>query len=371
MVNGSATREYSLSAGTQATIAGAPTGIDVAVIGGTNGGHVFIAQPNGSILDVAWSALNDRTGWTVGVDQAGQETMIAGGEVMGLASGEYGVILQRDRLVRVDSTGDASAPFAFNEVTNNYGCASTASIVQAGRSVFFLSDRGFMVLEDGQALRPIGNEKFDRHFRDYVPREDWETLYAAVDPKRTLVMWGYPGAPGRIWVYNWVLDRASMISVEFEGLFSGFDTSVSIDDLDAIYTGGIDTIPYSLDDPRFAGGAPSLYVVQGGQLGVLSGSPLRAFVKQGNASTGDRRLMIKAVWPEIDATSGVRVLLEAKQRMGDVVTQKTSGEMQQSGRIPIRASGKYFVPGFEIDAGTDWSTFTGYRLEKSATGRRV
>lgn len=86
-VNGAATRQIDLATATQSTIAGAPTGLDVSVIGGTNGGHVFIARPNGAKLDVAWSALNDRTGWTPGVNQSGQETMITGGEVMGLAGG--------------------------------------------------------------------------------------------------------------------------------------------------------------------------------------------------------------------------------------------------------------------------------------------
>lgn len=372
-VNGTTdTRQIDLATATQSIIAAAPGGIDIAVIGGTNGGHVFIAQPDGAKLDVAWSSLNDRTGWTPGTNQAGQETMITGGEVMGLAGGEYGVILQRGRLVRVDATGDSSAPFRFSEITDNYGCASTASIVQAGRSVFFLSDRGFMALEDGQALKPIGNEKFDRHFRDTVPRADWEKLYAAVDPRRTLAMWGMPGAPGRIWVYNWALDRATSIVTAFDGLFSGYEAGVTLEALDAAYPGGLESVPYSLDDPRFEGGSPSLYVVQGQALGLFAGSPLQAKLKQGYVAPGrGKRFRCRAVWPEIDATSGVTVGIEGRQRMGDLPDAVSGGVMQTSGRVPMRVAGKYLVPEFTVAAGTDWGLFTGYSLEGQVTGVRT
>lgn len=366
-VNGSAdTREVDLSAGTQSVIAAAPGGLTVDVVGG----HVVIAQPDGAMLDVAWSALNDRTGWTPGTDLAGQETMTTGGEVMGVVGGEYGVVLQRERIVRMESTGEVDAPFAFNEITNNYGCASTASICRAGRSIFCLSDRGFIAIEDGQEIRPIGNEKFDRHFRNIVPRSDWEKLYAAVDPRRTIVMWAMPGTPGVIWVYNWALDRATTIYTSFDAIFSGYEAGVSLEELDALYPTGLDAMPYSLDDPRFEGGSPALYVVQSKKVGLFSGTPLEAFLKQGQAGGGNR-IRLRAVWPEIDATSGVTVKVQARQRMGDPTESITSGEMQSSGRVPLRASGKYFTPSFTVAAGTSWGIFTGYRLEATEAGVRT
>jgi hypothetical protein len=66
----------------------------------------------------------------------------------------------------MERTGDATAPFQFPEITPNFGCASSGSIAQAGRTIFFFSDRGFVALDDGTALRPIGNEKFDQSFRE-------------------------------------------------------------------------------------------------------------------------------------------------------------------------------------------------------------
>ena len=42
--------------------------------------------------------------------------MLEGGEVMGLAGSEYGVILQRRRLVRMNVTGDVAAPFSYDPI---------------------------------------------------------------------------------------------------------------------------------------------------------------------------------------------------------------------------------------------------------------
>lgn len=63
--------------------------------------------------------------------------------------------------------------------------------------------------------------------------------------------------------------------------------------------------------------------------------------------------------------------IEGRQRMGDLPAAATSGAMQASGRIPMRVSGKYFVPEFTVAAGTDWGLFTGYSLEGEAAGVRT
>ena len=74
-------------------------------------------------------------------------------------------------------TGDATAPFTYDPITDNVGCASKGSVCQAGRTVYFLSDRGFMALDDGQALRPIGSERVDRTFQSRIPATDYERIF--------------------------------------------------------------------------------------------------------------------------------------------------------------------------------------------------
>lgn len=366
-VNSIATQQVDLTAGSASAIADAPSGNGVAIVGD----YVVITQADGNRLMVQWSGFNDHTKWTPGVDQSGFQPMLTGGEVKGIAGGEYGVILQRFRLVRMERTGDAKAPFAFSEITNNVGCASAGSIAQSGRTVFFLSDRGFMALEDGQQLRPIGNEKFDQSFRESVASEDYEKLYAAVDPKRSLVMWGVPGVPGRIWIYNWVLDRASTIEVPFSGIFAGYESSLTLEEVGDIYP-DIDTMPYSLDDPRFSGGDPRLYVVTpNNEVGAFAGPSLEATLTYGWMALADPNVArVRAVWPQGDAVEGVTVTIDARQQIGGPQELRAEGDMQRSGRVPFRMRGKYMQITVTHEAGTRWNYSEGVDVEFEQGGLR-
>lgn len=366
-VNGVDTKQVDLLTGTASDLADCPAANGVAVIGD----YVVITQAGGDRLLVKWSGFNDHTKWTPGVDQSGFQPMLTGGEVKGIVGGEYGVILQRFRLVRMERTGDDSAPFAFPEITTNVGCASSGSIAQAGRTVFFLSDRGFMALEDGQALRPIGNEKFDQSFRDTVGQDDYEKMYAAVDPKRSLVLWGIPGTPGRIWVYNWVLDRASTIEMPFLGFFAGYESSLSLEDVAALYP-NLDTMPFSLDDPRFQGGDPRLYVAtRASEIGALAGPAMQATLTYGWQAPADPNVArVQAVWPISDATSGVMITIDARQQMGGGQALRSVANMQPSGRVPIRSRGRYLSITVQHAAGSRWSYSQGVDLEYANGGAR-
>lgn len=366
-VNGVDTKQVDLLAGTASDLTDAPTGNGVAVVGD----FVVISQADGDQLLVQWSAFNDHTAWTPAVDQSGFQPMLTGGEIKGIAGGEYGIILQRFRLVRMERTGDATAPFNFAEITPNFGCASSGSIAQAGRTVFFLSDRGFMALEDGQSLKPIGNEKFDRTFRESVSADDYEKMWSAVDPKQSLVFWGMPGVPGTIWVYNWVLDRATTIEIPFAGLFAGYESSMTLDEVAALYP-DLDTMPYSLDDPRFQGGDPRLYVVTGdNEVGALSGPALEAVLTHGWIAPADPSLArVRAVHPITDATAGVTVTIDARQQMGSAELKTVSGAMQASGRAALRCRGKYLSTTVKHAAGSVWTYSQGYDLEFDVGGAR-
>ena len=367
-VNGAATREIDLALGTAAAISGAPIGTSVAVVGD----HVVIGEAGGNISKVQWSAFRDHTGWTDGTNQAGSLPMQTGGRVMAVMGGEYGIILQRDRIARMTRTGESSAPFTFEEVSSNFGCASGATVAQAGRSIFFRSDRGFMALEDGQALRPIGSEKVDRTFESLVSRNDLDNIYTAVDPQNKLVMWGVPGTPGTLWVYNFELDRWAVIKVRFKGLFPGFTTGLGIDEIAALYPGGIDTIGLTIDDPRWDGGNPRLYLLTAeNKIGSLSGDTLEARIDTGFMQlTQGRRARLKAVRPIWDGTGGMTLNLNAKARIGDAGTMATANTLRASGTIPIRAAGRFISTSLTIAAGTDWDYIQGLEYDVERGGER-
>jgi hypothetical protein len=368
-VNGAVTYKTTISGSVATTaISGAPAGVCVAVVGD----YVVIGQAASDLLGIYTSDFNSDTGWNpAGAGATATiQPMLTGGEVMGLAGGEYGVILQRQRLVRMDRTGDATAPFAYNEISPNFGCACKASIAAVGHDVFFLSDRGFMALANGQQLRPIGSEKVDRTFRALVPRDDYERMFSAVDPENKLVMWCIPGSPGSLWIYNFELDKWTTGSLSIEGLFAAFTSSLTLEQVSAVY-GNIDTMPYSMDDPRFNGGAPRLYAVQDGQIGTFTGPTLKTvFEDSFDQLTGPQRTRFLGMRPITDAVSGMTLELDCRERLGDAPNVKTVTELRASGVMPIRHAGRYSKPRLTFAAGTNWTIIEAMEAEFEAGGVR-
>ena len=365
-VSGGTTRQTQLSSGTTTAITGAPGGVCIAIVGD----YVVIGQAVGDLLGIYTSATNDHTDWdyTNPLSTATYQPMLDGGEVMGLAGGEYGVILQRQRLVRMNRTGDATAPFSYDVISPNVGCASKGSVAQAGREVFFLSDRGFMRLTDGQQLTPIGGEKVDRYFQGRVAREDYDKVFSAVDPQKKLVFWCVPS--GFILVYHFELDRWALIDVALDGVFAGFTSSLTLEAVSALYP-NLDTMPYSLDDSRFAGGAPRFYVVQSSQVGTLTGANLAAaFEYSFNQFTPGYVTRFRAVRPIGDCVTGNTVTLDCRARMGDAAAVVTAGDIRTSGIMPVRASGRYTKAAWDIAAGSEWTFAQGLEFEFDQGGAR-
>jgi hypothetical protein len=363
-VNGSATYEVDLAAGTAALLTGAPAGNSVTVVGD----YVVIGQGADDLLSVFTSDINDHTRW-VPDEGATQQPQLTGGEVMGLAGGEYGVILQRRRLVRMNRTGDVAAPFEYDAITENVGCASKGSVAQWGRSVFFLSDQGFMALEDGQALVPIGTEKIDRTFQALIAPDDYGRLFSAVDPVRKLVIWAVPGNPGFLFAYNFELQKWGFARLPTDGVFAAFTSSQTLEEVSADNP-DLDAMTVSLDDPMFSGGNPQLYAVQNGEIGTLSGDTLEAVFELGFMELAPgRRARLQGVRPVTDATD-LSMTVRMSERQGDAGTVKTGGDYRASGKVPFRASGRYHRLTWTIPAGTEWSYAHAFEAEYDVGGMR-
>lgn len=367
-VNGATTYEVDLDGASASALSGAPSGTSVAVVGD----HVVIGQAGANILNVQWSAFRDHTGWTDGTDQAGSLVMQTGGQVQAIAGGEYGIILQRERIVRMTRTGDSSAPFQFDEISSNFGCAAGNTVAQAGRTIFFRSDRGFMAIEDGAELRPIGSEKVDRTFESLVARDNLENIYTAVDPQNKLVMWLVPGSPGTLWVYNFELDRWTTLEFKAKGLFPGFTTSISLDDFSTIGITNLDTATISLDDPRYSGGNPRLYVVSiGDKVGTLTGDKLPAEIELGNNELiPGLQARLRGIRPIWAGSGGITLSVTGRARLGDVGTTKTTSNYRNTGMMPVRVKGRRHSVTINVAAGTDWDYIQGLEMEFEQSGRR-
>lgn len=366
-VNGSTTREVNLVSGAISNVPDAPTARSVATVRD----FVVYGQAGGNAAMVQWSAFGNQDGNTPDVDQAGFQPMLTGGSVQGIAGGEYGVIIQRSRVVRMTYTGDADDPWQFDEISANIGAITGSSIVQAGRTIFFLSDRGFMMC-DGNTVTPIGNERVDRTFFAAYQRASLDLMSAAIDPRRNVVAWAMPGTPGMMLLYDWALDRWAKIRFGLAAVFSGFSANVTLEALDALYPGGIDTIPYSLDDGRFAGGDPLFLVVdRTNAIGTLSGDNMPAYFTcpfQEYVQGGVARL--RTVRPLSDVLDGITVTLDSRARLGDPAYTSTASTLTGTGLMPVRSSGRYIAPRIDLADSATWTYLQGIELDVSSGGAR-
>jgi hypothetical protein len=356
--------KINLETGVTAVLGGAPPKAKIlAVVKDSLVGGVI----DGEVNTLQWSGINNAEFWTIGENQSDYQVMPVGGEITGLFGGEVGIILQRGRVARMTYVGD-NFVFQFDEISYNIGCVSPHSTAQSGNLGFFLSDNGF-IMWDGAQLRPIGYERVDRTFAALYSRPDWERMSTAVDAKNNLVAWSMGD---RMFVYNWVLDRWSIIEQAAEIIFSGYTRAISIDELDAIY-GHLDsaTLP-SLDSDQFKGGDPQFYVINTAhEMGSFGAGNMLATMGMGDIELArGRETRVRSVRPLTDAIGGLTVTMGSRARLGDTLPAVDYTHLTASGDMPVRESGRYIRPTVKIAEDTTWTYCQGIEIEAMRGGRR-
>jgi hypothetical protein len=363
-VDGTDPVKYDIIAGSGGDLGGTPPAASLVA---TVRDFVWLAGDPAAIQTLSISGFNDAEGWTFGTNQATQQPFPDGGAITGLVGGEYGIVFQRGAVKRGTYVG-GEVIWQFDEISSNIGCIAPGSIAQAGRLVFFLSERGFMIC-DGTDVKPIGNERVDRTFFAAFPRADLDRMYAAVDPRNSLVFWAMPGSPGALYIYNWTLDRWAYGSFDIQGVFAGFSANVSLEGLDILYPGGLETMP-SLDDPAFAGGDPLLLVVTSdGTVNVLLGDNLPATFETAQIEPmGSDYAKITNTRPMTDADEMTISLASRAKQSGEAVVVSTT-DVRGIGNMPLRANGRTHQVTLAIDD-AEWSYVQGIELEYGPGGSR-
>jgi hypothetical protein len=311
---------------------------------------------NGKVTHLGWSGINDAEWWTSGQRQSDRQILPDGGRINGILSGEYGVILQRNCIRRMDYVG-GNIIFEFNVVSNNVGCVTTHSVAQWGRLAFFLSDNGWMMW-DGQQPIPIGEEKIDRTFSDLYGQDDWTRMSTAIDPVNRIFI---VSMDDKVWMYHWGFQRWATIPLASSVVFSGVTKAISVDeDYPPDMTDDTDIdgagLP-SFDDPVFKGGAPLLYVFNSSdELGEFSGTPMAAkFTGTDLELFRGQRACLRMARPDTDAAAGLTLTLLGKQRLGDAGSSTAFNSLTTSGDMPLRFSARFVRPTFQIAAATTWT----------------
>lgn len=312
---------------------------------------------DGNVTYMGWSSINDAERWDFGQRQSDFNILATGGRINGILSGEYGIILQRDRICRMDYVG-GNFIFEINEVSSNIGCVTVHSVAQWGVLGFFLSDEGWMMW-DGQQPVPIGREWIDREFAELYDVSDWASMSTAIDPIEGVLI---VAMPDKMWGYSWIFKKWFNIPVVSPIVFSGVTKSISIDEdyapdmpEDADIDGaGLPT----LDDPIFRGGDPRLYVFSStNTLGAFTGTPMAAtFTGNDLELFQGRRTRLRYSRPETDAIGGITLGFLERNRLGDSGASSSFTSLQESGEIPTRAHARYLRPTLTLSSGWDYAT---------------
>ena len=365
-VQGGAPLKYTISSATGATLGGSPPNATLVTAAGD---FVVMSGVDSANSTVYWSGINNAESWTPGTGQSDTQVLPDGGEVTGLAGGEYMLVFQREQVWRGQYSGPPTI-FQFDKVLRGVGCIAPGSIAQAGRTVYFISQRGFCSFTDG-ALATIGASRVDKTFFGlYSVAEVRANVSCTVDPYRKIVVWAMPD---RLWIYNWELDRWSDVATTVFAVASGMTRSYTFDDIATLYPSGMETVPGSFDDPKWAGGEPFLLLAANdgtlgsfGSMSSLAGELKTAFFEPARG----RDIRIRAARIDTDATTGVTLSLDSKKLLGGSLTASNSNTIRGNGDTPIRASGRYIQAGIAFDAGANWNYAQGIDLVGASAGGR-
>lgn len=332
---------------------------------------VVLGRADGDAYKLQWSGINNAEQWTVGSNQSDFQIMPTGGEITGITGGEYGLVLQENRISRMTYVGGALV-FQFDEISAAIGCIDPWSVVQVGRLTFFMSAQGFAVC-DGNTVTLIGDEKVNKTSLVDIDRSVTGGMSATVDPRYSLVIWAMPNtAPSsKMYIFNYAQGKWSTATQDTQKLFqNGLTTSVTLEELDTLYT-SIDAMTASLDDQQWRGGYPMVYLVNGSrQLGTLGTVPKAATFTTGYiALAGEQRARLQEVQPVVDTVQGLSLSVNGKERLGDLPQTGSYSALNRRGAFKTREAWRYMSLTLSIAAGTEWTEAQGLEAELVGGGK--
>jgi len=333
-------------------------------------GFLVAGYAGGSGLRIAWSDNGNPASWTAGgASEAGQYDMPGGGDITGVVGGEYGLVFQEDRILRMTYSAD-DVIWQFDEIVTQAGCAAPKSLASWGKTSFFWSNRGFMAC-DGTNVQAIGDEKVDRTFRSLIDRGYYGAMSAVVDPLRALYIVAVPSADPatQLFLYNYALGRWTTATLTSECLFPALTLATSLEDLDALY-GSIDAVSVAPDGAALRGGVPSAMLFDGThRLGTLSGPALAATIADAARELAPgARARIRSIRPLTDAASA-GVTVAGADSLDAAPVETIYSARRPNGTYRSRENWAVTRITLSIPAGTIWSHAQGYDVDAVAGGR--
>ena len=375
---------------------------------------------------VQWSGINDATVWTAtATSQSDYQILPDGGDITGLTGGEFGIVFLEKAIVRMSYIGTPLI-FQFDTISRNVGCIEGNSIAQYSGTSYFLSDDGFYAT-NGQTLTGIGSEKIDRYFFNNANIGDIETISAAVDPERNLVIWNYANVSGgrSLLIYNFETQKWSEADTDVNYLSTLATSGATLDGLDSAYnvTAGsfvvgqqytirtlgttdftligavantvgvlftatgvgsgtgvaidmaasaaasktLDTLVTTLDDRLYKGGKFLFGGVRGTRIITFTGTYATGSIITNDLEYGYNSV-ITLVRPSVDNGSA-NIQVASRKMLDDTITYGSSVSASQEDRCSVRSSGRYHRVSL-TPTGANWSSAIGIDVDYSEQGTR-
>jgi hypothetical protein len=375
---------------------------------------------------VQWSDINDPSDWTPGAtSQSDYQELPDGGDITGITGGESGIVFLEKAIVRMSYIGSPLF-FQFDTISRNVGCIEGGSIAQYGGITYFLSDDGFYSC-NGQQITGIGAEKVDRYFFNNANIGNIDSISAAVDPERNLVIWNYITVSGNraLLIYNFETQKWCEADTDVNYLSTLATTGTTLDGIDSAYninagsfvvgksytirtvgttsftgigavantvgvlftatgigsgTGvaidmaasatalkTVDTLTTTLDDRLYAGGKFLFGGVRSTKIITFTGTNAIA-----NITTNDLEYsynsVVTLIRPSVDNGSA-DVSVASRRMLDDTITYSTPVSASQEDRCAVRSSGRYHRVNL-IPTGANWHSAIGLDLDYSEQGTR-
>lgn len=328
---------------------------------------VVAANVGGEESRVYWSDINDETDWTPSAaSQSDSQLIPDGGDVTGIAGGEYGLIFLERAVYRMSYSGSPYF-FQFDAISRTLGCISNGSIAQFGGLTYFLSDDGFYVC-DGQTVKNIGLEKVNRwFFENAIPDQLINAVSSTVDPVRKLVIWNFKNTFGGryLLIYSIDLGKWSYGTTDIYNLSYGYTPSATLEQVDN-YNTSIDALDIPLDSRLWAGGQLLAMGVREQKIVVISGAIKSAYVVSGDIDIG--RSVVTLAKPIVDNGSAT-VAVASRDLLNETIEFGTAVSADAENRCSLRSNGDYHRIKV-TPTGSNWKTLVGVDVEIVKQGNR-
>jgi hypothetical protein len=316
---------------------------------------------------VRWSGINDETEWgSSQVTQADFQDIPDGGQIVGIRGGEFGLVFLEKGISRMSYIGTPFI-FQFDNISRGKGCIAAGSIAQTQGVTFFLSDDGFYSC-DGQQIQPIGSEKVDRWFFANADENAFETMSAAIDPVRKLIIWNFRTtfAQRQLIIYNFKTQKWTYGDAGADFVSDASTSAVTLEGLDSI-SASIDALPVSLDSILYMGGKYFLGGTQGVYVVTYNGAPATGQLITGDLNAGGRSVVTLAR-PLVDNGSAT-VSVASRTLLNQELSFSTPVAADSENRVSLRSNGNFHR--FKVvPTGDNWTTAVSLDLELSGQGTR-